>query len=67
MDNMRAVLERVLADKAAQRIEAKAKSWPEKVATIERLRDATRLARQSMAATRAKANSAGGMRPTGGG
>jgi hypothetical protein len=41
-------LERVIADKAEQRRRAREKSWPEKVATIERLRDATRLARESM-------------------
>lgn len=45
MDSMQALLERILADKAAQRIEAKAKSWPDKVARIARLRGATRLAR----------------------
>lgn len=43
-------LDRVIADKARQRLAARAKSWPEKVATIERLRDATRLARAGMAA-----------------
>lgn len=41
-------LERVIADKEMLRRAARAKSWPEKVATIERLRDATRLARESM-------------------
>ena len=45
-------LERVIADKAKQRMAARAKSWPEKIATIERLRDATRLARAGMAAKR---------------
>ncbi len=41
-------LERVIADKEVWRHEARAKSWPEKVAIIERLRDATRLAREAM-------------------
>ena len=41
-------LERVIADKEGWRREARAKSWPEKVAIIERLRDGTRLARESM-------------------
>ncbi len=41
-------LERVIADKEALRRQARAKSWPEKVATIERIRDATRLAREGM-------------------
>lgn len=41
-------LERVIADKEVLRQQARAKSWPEKVATIERLRDATRLAREAM-------------------
>lgn len=45
-------LNRVIADKAKQRLAARAKSWPEKVATIERLREATRLARAGMAAKR---------------
>lgn len=54
MDSMQSLLERVLADKAAQRLEAKAKAWPEKVATIARLRDATRLARLAMSATKGK-------------
>ncbi|MBK6726317.1 MAG: hypothetical protein IPG63_03505 [Xanthomonadales bacterium] len=45
-------LERVIADKAKQRLAARAKSWPEKIATIERLRNATRIARAGMAAKR---------------
>ena len=49
MDAMKALIDRVLADKAAARQLARAKSWPEKVATIARLRNATRLARQGMA------------------
>lgn len=49
MDAMKALIDRVLADKAAARQLARAKSWPEKVATIARLRDAMRLARQGMA------------------
>lgn len=54
------LIERVLADKAAQRIEAKAKAWPEKIATIERLRDATRVARASMRQRRESTASPGG-------
>ncbi len=46
-------LEQVIRDKAVARQLARAMSWPEKIATIERLRDATRLARQSMAKTKA--------------
>lgn len=41
-------LERVIADKEVWRREARAKSWPEKVAIIERHRDATKLAREAM-------------------
>lgn len=48
MSQLQNQLERVLADKEAFRRQARAKSWPEKVATIERLRDATRLAREAM-------------------
>lgn len=55
---MQPLLERVLADKAALRLEAKAKSWPEKVATIARLRDATRLARMAMSARKERAANA---------
>lgn len=58
MDSMQALLERVLADKADQRLKAKAKSWPEKVATIARLRDVTRLARMAMSATKRSASNA---------
>lgn len=45
-------LDRVIADKARQRMAARAKSWPEKIANIERLRDVTRLARAGMTAKR---------------
>jgi hypothetical protein len=38
----------VIGDKEALRRQARAKSWPEKVATIERVRDATQLAREAM-------------------
>lgn len=41
-------LERVIADKEALRRQAREKTWPEKVATIERIRDAARLAREGM-------------------
>jgi len=41
-------LERVIADKERLRRVARAKTWPEKVATIERLCDAARLAREGM-------------------
>ncbi len=41
-------LDRVVADKMLQRAQARAKTWPEKVAAIERLRDTARLARESM-------------------
>jgi hypothetical protein len=41
-------LERVIADKQALRRQARAKTWPEKLATIERIRDAARLAREGM-------------------
>jgi DNA-binding TFAR19-related protein (PDSD5 family) len=51
-DQTQQVLERALADKAAERLRLRALAWPEKVRTIERLRDATRLARQGMKATR---------------
>jgi hypothetical protein len=47
------LLERILADKNARRIQARAKSWPEKIATIERLREVSKLAREGM--RRAKA------------
>ena len=66
MDTVQVLLDRILADKAAQRLEALASSWPEKIATIERLRDASALARAGMAATRAKrAASAIGELPSG--
>lgn len=48
MSNPQTHLDRVIADKATLRRQARAKSWPEKVATIERLRDTARLARESM-------------------
>ncbi len=44
------LIDQVLADKAAGRLKARALAWPDKVKTIERLRDATELARQSMRA-----------------
>lgn len=50
MATMQKLLDRALAEKAALRTSARAKKWPEKVATIERLRDATQLARKSMQA-----------------
>ncbi|MGD9584875.1 MAG: hypothetical protein AB7V26_14555 [Lysobacterales bacterium] len=40
--------ERVIADQAELRRLARAKSWPEKIAAIERLRDSARLARAAM-------------------
>jgi hypothetical protein len=54
MDRIKPLIDRVLADKAASWMKARALAWPEKVATIERLRDATRLARKSMQASRPK-------------
>lgn len=48
MTTPQALLELLLADKAKLRLQARAKSWPEKIATIERLRDAARLAREGM-------------------
>lgn len=45
------IVEQVLADKVAQRVSERARSWPEKVAVIERLRDATALGRESMRRT----------------
>lgn len=50
MATMQQLVDRALESKAAQRTAARAKSWAEKIATIERLRDATKLARQSMQA-----------------
>jgi hypothetical protein len=41
-------MKRILADKEARRRENARKPWHEKVATIERLREAGRLARESM-------------------
>ncbi len=48
MDEMKELLERVLADKAASRLKARALAWPEKIKVIERLRDATAEARRTM-------------------
>ena len=45
------ILQQVLADKAAQRVSECARSWPEKVAVIERLRDATAIGRESIRRT----------------
>lgn len=42
------LLEQALAAKAAFRARARAAAWPQKIATIERLRDATRIARLAM-------------------
>jgi len=47
-DAMKELLERVLADKAAARLKAQALAWPEKIAVIERLRDARAEALQTM-------------------
>lgn len=54
MNTCKALLDRILADKAAARLQARALAWPEKIKTIERLRDATALARRSMQAHRSK-------------
>jgi hypothetical protein len=48
MDEMKDLLERVLADKAASRLKAQALAWPEKIKVIERLRAATAEARKTM-------------------
>lgn len=50
MATMQKLLDHALDNKAALRTAARAKTWPEKIATIERLRDATQLARQAMQA-----------------
>lgn len=42
------IMQQALADKAAQRVTERARSWPEKIAVIERLRDATQSMRRSM-------------------
>lgn len=52
MNSAKAMLDRALADKEQSRLKARQLSWPEKVKTIERLRDATRVARDSMKAAR---------------
>lgn len=49
----RRLLEIVIRDKEAARRAARARTWPEKVAAIERLRDATRLAKAGMTRTKA--------------
>lgn len=51
-DPIKAVLDAALADKAASRLKARAMAWPEKIRTIERLRDATRAAKRSMQAAK---------------
>lgn len=48
VDGMKVLLERVLADKAAARLSAQALAWPEKIAVIERLRDARAEALKTM-------------------
>ncbi|MCZ8158411.1 MAG: hypothetical protein O9256_00710 [Rhizobiaceae bacterium] len=45
---MKELLERVLVDKAAARLKAQALAWPEKIAVIERLRDARAEALKTM-------------------
>lgn len=52
MKSAKAMLDRALADKTQSRLEARQLSWPEKIKTIERLRDAARVARNSMKAAR---------------
>lgn len=47
-DRMKDLLERVVADKATGRLKAQALAWPEKIAVIERLRDARAEALQTM-------------------
>ena len=48
------ILERELTRKDAQRQAAREKSWPEKIATIVRLRDAGHSARRAMQQARKK-------------
>lgn len=48
--NRQALLDQALAVKAAMRRDARIACWPEKIKTIERLRDATQLAREAMRA-----------------
>jgi len=57
MADIKPLIERVLEDKSAGRLKARALAWPDKVKTIERLRDATELARPSMRASRGKPSS----------
>lgn len=52
MATMQQILDAALADKEAHRRMARARSWPDKVAAIQRLRDAGQLARRSMLAHR---------------
>lgn len=51
MDTLKPLLDRALADKAASRIKARMLAWPDKIKTIERIRDAARMARKSMQAS----------------
>jgi hypothetical protein len=46
----------VVRMKAAYRLEANAKSWPEKVASIERMRLASAMAKEGMRKTREEAD-----------
>lgn len=46
------LLARVIADKAARRLRERAKSWPEKIASIERVREVSRTARAAMLGVR---------------
>lgn len=54
MDSLKPLLDRALADKAASRLEARVLAWPDKIKTIERVRDAMKVARQSMQLVRQK-------------
>ena len=45
MDINKPLIDQVLPDKAVGRLKARALAWPDKIKTIERLRDATELAR----------------------
>ncbi len=47
--------EYIVRAKALLRADLRAKSWPEKVRSIERMNEATKLARKAMSATHAKA------------
>ena len=56
MERAETKTEYIVRAKALLRADLRSKSWPEKVRSIERMNEATKLARRAMSAARAKAS-----------